>query len=700
MQANHNSYRSSDLIESKGPVEIWVDVLSFRSCFEIYAIHRKQKISRIYYFNPTKQIGRFLPLIEKYLGVNFTQFKDFDYGRTFVDGSSLTEKIEQKLRGIIDDLIARWKTEQVVTDFLNTSGFDSDLSTRHLGRLAWRYLCRPVELSIVSKAYSDADRIVLLRRSPMNDVITRAHPNTAFRFYSPAIFGWSYIPRAYHSLDLDMTMMRTYCGGPLRQLARTIRFMFEALGSAFTPLQRNTSTDSKTGIAIIRNIPFPFSFDVLNDMYWWPESSIDPKSIVIITDVIVLSEDDRRAARKYGFRLLHLKRLFASGQERRRSKPYDEVAIAPGLAMNVVELKALSRAFIWLWRSESQLESWVQFSLAIFEMHSRNRARLFESLGVRIIWHMDDMLGDGPFNHQAIRLCGGVSAGSHFSNHIYNVPEVEHLEDIVFPWGEFYHRVFFNRRTHLDVVPAGFYLDCGFRQKKHPSRNLPSNAAEKFVISFLDQGIYSDCYLSPKTHAEIWNTLIDVLEELPSVVLIWKPKRNSFVEIMEKLVPRLRVMISEGRVDILLGKSDTVKAAPSDASKESNLIIAAFFSTAGIECWLAGTPTLFIDLSKLTRHFLPEIAHNRIVFDNLNSLKDTICDHVTVSRQDDLQFPGDFADDLDPYKDGHAYRRTGLYLRLLQQELSQHPVMDAVTLTRSKYDRALAEGFPDNAAQN
>jgi hypothetical protein len=693
--------KTQSFSSSKGPraaVEIWLDVLSLRSCFGVYSIVRKQDVSCVYYFNSTKNIGRFLPLIEKILGVNFIQFRDFDYGRTFIDDSSLNEKIEQKLRRIIDDLIAEWETEPVVTDFLDASGFDAELSTRHLGRLAWRYLWRPVELSIVSKAFSDADRIILLRRSPMSDLITKALQNTVFRFYSPAMFSWSYIPRAYHSIDLDMTMMRTYCGGPLRQMARTVRFMFEAFGSVFHPPQRITDTDSKPGIAVLRSIPFPFSFDALNDMYWWPKSDIDPKSIVIITEIISLSEDDRRAARQYGFRLLHLKRLFSGKQKRQPSKPGDEVAIAPGLILNYRELRALFRALMWAWKSESRPENWVRFNLAIFELHSRNRARLFERLGVRIIWHMDDMLGDGPFNHQAIRLCNGLSAGSHFSNHFYNVPQVEHLEDIVFPWGEFYHRTFFNRHKHLDVVPAGFYLDYNLRQKKSSFQDASPNLRDNFTISYLDQGMYADCYLSPESHTEIWTALIDILEELPSVVLIWKPKRNSVVETITKQVPRLGAMISEGRITVLLGKSDTIKTAPSAAAMVSNLAIAAFFSTAGIECWLAGTPTLFIDLSKLTRHFLPESAHNRIVFDDLNSLKDTIRDYVSDSQPDDLRFSGEFADEFDPYRDGHAYRRTGLYLRLLQQELSERPAMDAVAIARKRYDCALAAGFPSNTA--
>jgi len=697
MLSNQNSRCSGDLSGVERSIEIWVDVLSLKSCFGIHAIRRKRKIGCVYYFNPTKRIELFLPLLKRILGVNFVQFKDFDYGRTFDGEASLTELIEQKLRDIVDDLIALWKAEPAVTDFLSVSEFDQELSLRHLGRLAWRYLWRPVELSIVSKAFSNADQVVLLRRSPISDFIIQSFPNTAFHFYSPAIFSWSYIPRTYHALDLDVTMMKTYCGGPLRQMARTVRFCIEAIGAAFQPPRRVFGEDLEPGIAVFRRIPFPFSFDALNDMYWWPESGINPKSIIIVTDVIALSEDDRKAARNFGFRLIHLKRLFSSGLKRRRSEAGDEIAIAPGLPLNFSELKALLRAFIWVRKSESDFESWARFNLAIFELYSRNRARLFEHLGVKIIWHMDDMLGDGPYNHQAIRLCGGVSAGSHFSNHICNVPEVEHLEDIVFPWGNFHRRAFFNRHGHLDIVPAGFYLDGGLKQKSHSAPAARSDIDGEFVISFLDQGMYTDRYLSLKTHIEIWDALLDILEELPTVVLIWKPKRNSFVEIITKQSPRLAAMISARRVIVLLGESDVLKTAPSDAGKISDLAIVSFFSTAGIECWLAGTPTLFVDLSKLVRHFLPECDRNRIIFDNLDLLKNSIRDHVSSSQINDLQFSDEFADELDPYRDGHAYRRTGLYLRLLQEELPRHSTKDAITITREKYDLALATGFPVNS---
>ena len=352
------------------------------------------------------------------------------------------------------------------------------------------------------------------------------------------------------------------------------------------------------------------------------------------------------------------------------------------MGLDIQELACMAKACSLVWGTESTFRSWILFNLKIFELHVHNRARLFTRLGISIIWHMDDMLGEGPFNHQAIRICGGVSAGSHFSNHIYNVPEVEHLEDIAFPWGDLYQRQFFNRHKHMDIVTAGFYQD--YKLAPDPG-TAPAAYSGKFIISFLDQGMYTDCYLSPATHLEIWQTLIEMLNEMPSIIIVWKPKRNSMVRKIMDQLPEIEQLVADRRIHIIKGKSDTIKTAPSTAANISDLAITAMFSTAGIECWLSGTPTLFIDLSRLTRHFLPVEFHNRVVFDSLEALKRVVRNHVDRDIDACVKLSGKFADDLDPHRDGRAFQRTGCYLKILQQELETAPAEVAVKATRARY---------------
>lgn len=665
--------------------ELWVDVLCLRSALWIVASARAMRLRRIRYLIQTPTMERLAPWLARLVGVPLEHVNDLDYGRSFIGEASIAETIEQKNRAAADELIAGWMEDPTVSAFIARSGFDRELTCRHLGRMAWRYLLRPVELATLSAAFAEDEPVLLLRRNPLGCAFANAIGDRTLRFYGAPVLNWRYVPRPHHSLDADMAHMRTYCGGPLRQVARTIRFALEAVLS-FRHVPRRRS-GARNVIGVMRSIPFPFSFDELNDMYWWPDSGIDPGSVVIITQTIPLSDNDRTTARRYGFRLLHLARTFVSGTGRRATNPDDDVIAAPGMGFSWAEAKCALRACVHAWLAEVRVTPWVRFHLATFEMYARNRARLFERLGVRIIWHMDDILGDGPFNHQAVKLCGGVSAGSHFSNHIYNVPEVEHLEDIVFPWGPFYTRAFFQRHHHLDIVPVGFYLDYRFKPKP---ATRPPELAGKFVISFLDQGMYVDCYLSPEAHAAIWSALIDVLVKLPRAVLVWKPKRNSFVELLTARLPDLARLITEQRVIVYQGKSDTVKSAPSAAGTVSDLAVAAMFSTAGIECWLAGTPTLFVDLSQQTRHFLPKADRNRIVFDDLDRLKAAIMEHANGLPPGAGLFSPEFADSLDPYRDGQAYRRTGMYLNFLQDALATEDAPAAVHIARTRFDAALA----------
>jgi hypothetical protein len=665
--------------------ELWLDILCLRSALWLVFRARAHGIGRVRFLIATPAMRRIVAMIQRLAGASVEQVTDLDYGRNFIGEASVAETIEQKTRAGADALIAGWMGDPAIEAFIAGSGFDRELTCRHLGRMAWRYLLRPAELSTLADAFGESDSVLLLRRNPLVPALISILAGRDAHAYGAPLFRWRYEARPFHSLDADMTHMRTYCGGPLRQLARTLRYALEAaLSGRHQPRPQPVPQPT---IAVMRSIPFPFSFDELNDMYWWPDSGIDAGSVVIITQTIPLSDADRAEARRYGFRLLHLARPFGGNTGRRATDPDDDVIVAPGMGLAWAELKCAFRAGLHAWHSETVFSAWTGLHLATFEMYARNRARLFERLGVRIIWHMDDILGDGPFNHQAVKLCGGLSAGSHFSNHIYNVAEVEHLEDVVFPWGPFYADAFFNRHHHMDVVPAGFYLDYRFKPK--PS-SRPSALADKFVISFLDQGMYVDRYLSPDAHVAIWSALIGVLDAVPHAVLVWKPKRNSFVERLTARLSELARLIDSGRVITYQGKSDTVKSAPSSAGTVSDLAIAAMFSTAGLECWLAGTPTLFLDLSRQTREFVPAADRNRIVFDDLERLKSEIVRQASSDAPTTAALSPEFADTLDPFRDGQAYRRTGAYLRFLLEALDGADAPMATAAARSRYDAEIA----------
>ena len=85
--------------------------------------------------------------------------------------------------------------------------------------------------------------------------------------------------------------------------------------------------------------------------------------------------------------------------------------------------------------------------------------------------------------------------------------------------------------------------------------------------------------------------------------------------------------------------------------------------TAGVEAALAGAPTLLLDREGWSRGILNQLEKGKVVFSDWDSLWQA-CDEFW-ERDRDFKGFGDWSsiiDDLDPFRDGRAAERMGIYL--------------------------------------
>ncbi len=95
-------------------------------------------------------------------------------------------------------------------------------------------------------------------------------------------------------------------------------------------------------------------------------------------------------------------------------------------------------------------------------------------------------------------------------------------------------------------------------------------------------------------------------------------------------------------------------------------------STAALEARLAGVPTVLIDTEGFRSHPFYRWGRDRVVFENWKSLRAAIQRYRFAPEA----YPGfgDWSpglDGLDPFKDGHAGLRIGLYIAWVYEALKK-----------------------------
>jgi len=683
---------------------LWVDMLCLRSFVRLLPLARRSKDLTVRYLNSTKRFESLLPFARRLSGATFEHAVGYDFGRTFIGGACLYEHVEHRIRESVERAVGSWRDSGILMRLCQRWDLDEAIAAKHLGKIAAAYVRRPITVACMAESHSQERPAYLFRKNPLFFAVQPYFSNAAVSFHPPPLLAWPYQARPL-THDGDYNHRKIYYGSPRLEFFRTVIFAIRCLLHAATGGDRSISAIAQSNgshaprIAVDRCVPFPFSFDEINEAYWWPKSGIPAEDVVMIADSGEVSEPDIAAAVEHGFSYIHM----ASPRQRRqvtelqsRHKNFAGV-IGPGAGIKLAELLEVARqAYRCLWVNRSQAQ-WVNFYGAVFALRSHNRARLYRRLDVGIIWEMRDTNTDHETNKQAIRLAGGVSAGGHFSNYPYNAIDIEKVLDVMFSWGPFYAEHIFKDYDYRQVMNCGFYLDYYFEKTAAAARELRRKITASFVIAYVDQGMFNDFILSQKTHLETWAMFLRLLARYPEVVLVWKPKRNSIARQLMAAEPALKSAVEDGRIIVLYGESDVHKTPPVVAGMAADLVIGQTFNTAGLECYLAGTPTMFTDQSRLTRETVPASDQGSIFFDDHAPLEKRI-EEIINDPGARHRFSAELDHGLDSHQDGQAYRRTGLFLRLLREELAGKDAERAIADARAGYDEAMAAGFPATAA--
>lgn len=226
-------------------------------------------------------------------------------------------------------------------------------------------------------------------------------------------------------------------------------------------------------------------------------------------------------------------------------------------------------------------------------------------------------------------------------------------------------------RYHVTVGYLGDHRFSLLKPESQRVRQLLMSHGSKKIVSFTDENSMDDArwHTGHELQREHYAYLLEKVLSHPWLGLVVKPKVPK--TLMKRLGPvaeLLKRAQATGRCFVYEAGPIHSSYAPAVAAMASDLMISGHLcaGTAGMESALAGVPTLLLDPEGWPVSPLYRLGVGKVVFTDWPSLWKQCMEHWT--RPGGVPGFGDWSsmlDELDPFRDGRATERMGVYLRWL-----------------------------------
>ena len=429
--------------------------------------------------------------------------------------------------------------------------------------------------------------------------------------------------------------------------------------------------------------------DQLNDLYWADQSAIDPADVTAVSYVPLRDADMRNLADK-AFSVQFVFRLRAWLKNRGLKDRFTncDVVLAPGGGAAVADIWRTLRSLRFLPGCGGDLTAWSRFWLLQFATRVEIRARYFASQGFLVYFDNAVINDEAAVDAQAMRLAGGVRASTQNCHYDGCFVSVEPACDLFFTWGAAHtaHPLMRSTKALNKIVSVGHGLDYlrGLRQEE--AAGVREQNVGTFLVAYIDQGIALDAWANPSRHLAVWSVFIALLDEYPSLGIIWKPKRNHVTDWLLEKIDDLSELVAARRVTILKTLPHGRKISPLTGAFATDLVVANGVTSSGFECAFNGRPVVFFDPSHSSRAFIPaDDAVDAVCFDadKLKSLVGSLIDGRRKSS--DVGLRDGFLHTVDPWRDGRAAARTGNVMISVFNALKDNDIDTALDKVEQEY---------------
>lgn len=304
--------------------------------------------------------------------------------------------------------------------------------------------------------------------------------------------------------------------------------------------------------------------------------------------------------------------------------------------------------------------------------------------------------------NRALRDAGGVAVSYQWSNFDFASLGMAASTDVYASFGPRYREVYRANRSQIaTMLYNGYVTDLAFQAAKpraSAEREQLEAAGARYVVAFFDENS-SDArssVISDACAAASYRRLLEWVLADESLGLVLKPGYpRTLRRRIGDVAQLLDRAIATGRCLLMDSGSHVTDRYPAEAALAADLAIGLLLSgTAALEAYLAGTPTVFLDVERLYHMPVYEYGSGTIVFDSAEKLVLA----VDAVRRDPEAIPGfgdlsRWAEGRDAHRDGRAAERLGTYVSGLVDAFDSGADRDgAIAAANAAYAREWGEG--------
>jgi len=322
--------------------------------------------------------------------------------------------------------------------------------------------------------------------------------------------------------------------------------------------------------------------------------------------------------------------------------------------------------------------------------HMRRWQRLMEVENIRVILTVEETAAD-PVS-LAADLAEAIRLGYCWSSLYPLMGRIVRLHQVYFAWGPRDQSLIVEGGLDgLDaVVQGGSVFDVGDPDQGHAGVDSGSPSGlpgTSYTVCAFDRSIG---YYGPARHVEFYEALISWAEADPALGLILKHKGDAprVFHFAPDLERRVSALVREGRA-LLFGARRTVR----EAVRRSDAVVAMGWNSAGIVAALDGARVVYWDGADLLGGPAADLVRQFNWHDPLLAFTDLT--RLTEALGRYLQSPTDtpgfgdmssLLDRFDPFRDGQATLRIGLFVRWFIDEMDKDaPRDEALSRVLARY---------------
>ncbi len=316
---------------------------------------------------------------------------------------------------------------------------------------------------------------------------------------------------------------------------------------------------------------------------------------------------------------------------------------------------------------------WLQREIRNYFEERDDWQQFFEAQHIKIFTTWFKYTSSHCVMADALRQAGGIMTVYQRAFEEYPCVDMVTASDVVFAFSKESREIEKRNRSFIPYhVVVGYLADYRFpllrKEAKRIREHLQKSGA-RHILAYFDENSLDDArwHFGHDATRENYTFLLQKVLQEPEFGLVLKPK--AFTTLTRRLGDVARLLEEaehSGRCFIFKEGAIHVSYPPAMAALAADIAVHGhlYAATAGMEAALAGVPTLLLDREGWSISKFYRLGKGRVVFTDWDALWSACKDYWRASDCRDSF--GDWSplfEELDPFRDGRAAERMGIYLK-------------------------------------